>query len=144
MVSVGCGRGVLGDVIRGKSVPKSILVVDDSAFARRVLRDVLDGAGYQVHEAVNGRDAVEKYSTVSPDLVTMDLAMPGMSGLDALLAIRSLDVSARVLVVSALDRVPAAEDALRAGACEYVRKPFQPAALLDAVRRCLLVVHPPR
>lgn len=125
-------------------MPKSILVVDDSAFARRVLREVLDGAGYQVHEAVNGRDAVEKYAEVSPDLVTMDLAMPGMSGLDALSAIRSLDVSARVLVVSALDGDPAAEDALRAGACEYVRKPFQPAALLDAVRRCLLVVHPPR
>jgi len=121
-------------------VPKSVLVVDDAVLVRRMLRDILGEAGYQVFEAVNGSDAVEKYAELWPDLVTMDLAMPGMSGFQAIDAIRAMDEGARVVVVSALSRDLAGSLA----ACAYVQKPFQPAAILDAVRRCLLVAHPPR
>jgi two-component system chemotaxis response regulator CheY len=119
-------------------MPKSILVVDDAAFMRRLIREVLADAGYRVREAVNGRDAVEKYAESRPDLVTMDLIMPTMSGLEAIEKIRSQDEGARIVVVSA-----ASEDIMeRAGSLgvsAVIRKPFQPATLLDSVRRALLV-----
>jgi two-component system chemotaxis response regulator CheY len=122
-------------------VPKSILVVDDSVLVRRMLRSILDSAGYRVSEAVNGADAVEIYAQLRPDLVTMDLAMPGMGGLEAIAAIKALDPAARIVVVSALGRTGTGPDAKRAGACAYVQKPFQPAAILDTVRKCLLAPH---
>jgi two-component system chemotaxis response regulator CheY len=122
-------------------VPKSVLVVDDSVLVRRMLRNILDSAGYRVSEAVNGADAVEIYPQLHPDLVTMDLAMPGMGGLEAIAAIKSLDAHARIVVVSALGRESAGFHAERAGACAYVQKPFQPAAILDTVRKCLLAPH---
>lgn len=120
-------------------MPKSILVVDDAAFMRRLLRDVLTEAGYQVHEAVSGEDAVEKYIEVRPDLVTMDLGMPGMGGLAAIERIRAADENARVVVVSAVASDEIVDRALALGASAYLRKPFQPAAALDTVRKSLLV-----
>ena len=77
----------------------TILVVDDAAFMRMMIRDILSKEGYVIHEAVNGRDAVEKYAEIQPDLVTIDITMPEMSGLDALRAIRPRDKEARVLMV---------------------------------------------
>lgn len=125
-------------------MPKSILVVDDAVFMRRLLRDLLTDAGYQVHEAVNGRDAVEKYFEVHPDLVTMDVGMPGISGLDAIERILADDAGARIVVVSALADEDVIERALALGAVGYVRKPFQPSSLLDSVRKTLLVRPPGR
>ena len=120
-------------------MPMSVLIADDAAFMRRLLRDILTEAGYIVHEAVSGEDAVEKYTEVRPDLVTMDLGMPGLSGLEALEHIRSRDQKARVVVVSAAGSEEMISEALRLGAAAYVRKPFQPATVLDAVRKALLV-----
>ena len=68
----------------------TILVVDDAAFMRMMIRDILSKEGYIIHEAVNGRDAVDKYAEVQPDLVTLDITMPEMNGLDALRAIRAV------------------------------------------------------
>ena len=120
-------------------MPKSILVVDDAAFMRRLLREILTGAGYRVLEAVSGSDALETYVEARPDLVTMDLGMPGMDGLETIERIRGCDVHARIIVVSAAgsDGVIDATEAL--GVLGFVRKPFQPATLLDAVRKALLV-----
>jgi two-component system chemotaxis response regulator CheY len=120
-------------------MPKSILVVDDAAFMRRLLRDVLGAAGYRVLEAVNGRDAVEQYAESRPDLVTMDLAMPDMGGLEAIEKIRARDEHARIVVVTAAVCDDAMEHANALGVSAFVRKPFQPATLLDTVRRALLV-----
>ncbi len=120
-------------------MPKSILVVDDAVFMRRLLRDVLTSAGYHVHEAVSGRDAVEKYTEVHPDLVTMDLGMPGISGLEAIATIRESDEAARIVVVSAIASDDTVERAMALGACAYVRKPFRPATVVDTVRKALLV-----
>ena len=118
-------------------MPKSILVVDDAAFMRMMIRDILAKEGYAIHEAVNGRDAVEKYREIQPDLVTMDITMPEMSGLDALKEIRGRDATARVLIVSAMGQQKMIVEALESGAMDFLVKPFQPTKVLETVRKCL-------
>ena len=116
---------------------KTILVVDDAAFMRMMIRDILSKEGYVIHEAVNGRDAVEKYTEIRPDLVTMDITMPEMSGLDALKEIRDRDASARVLIVSAMGQQKMIVEALESGAMDFLVKPFQPTKVLETVKKCL-------
>lgn len=116
---------------------KTILVVDDAAFMRMMIRDILSKEGYEIHEAVNGRDAVEKYDEVQPDLVTMDITMPEMSGLEALKQIRDRDSSARVLMVSAMGQQKMIVEALESGALDFLVKPFQPTKVLETVKKCL-------
>ena len=116
---------------------KTILVVDDAAFMRMMIRDILAKEGYIIHEAVNGRDAVEKFEELHPDLVTMDITMPEMSGLDALREIRTHDSDARVLMVSAMGQQKMIVEALESGAMDFLVKPFQPTKVLETVKRCL-------
>jgi two-component system chemotaxis response regulator CheY len=118
-------------------MPRSVLVVDDAAFMRMMIRDILSREGYVIYEAVNGRDAVEKYHEVHPDLVTMDITMPGMSGLEALQTIRDQDPSARVLMVSAMGQQKMIVEALEYGAMDFLVKPFQPTKVLETVKKCL-------
>lgn len=115
----------------------TILVVDDAAFMRMMLRDILEGEGYEVHEAESAGRATEMYEHVSPDLVTMDITMPEVSGVEAVRAIRQIDPSARVLMVSAMGQESMIAEALEAGAMEFVVKPFQPAKVLELVKKCL-------
>jgi two-component system chemotaxis response regulator CheY len=116
---------------------KSVLVVDDAAFMRMMIRDILAKEGYVIHEAVNGRDAVEKFAELRPDLVTMDITMPEMSGLDALRLIREQDPAARVLMVSAMGQQRMIVEALESGAMDFLVKPFQPTKVLETVKKCL-------
>jgi len=118
-------------------MPRQILVVDDAAFMRMMIRDILGKEGYVIHEAVNGRDAIEKYDEVRPDLVTLDITMPEMDGIQALQQIRSKDPRARVLMVSAMGQQKMIVSALEAGAMDFVVKPFQPTKVLETVKRCL-------
>ena len=126
----------------GSEMSKSVLVVDDAAFMRMMLRDILDGAGYTVHEAVDAADAVAKYRSTSPDLVTMDVTLPGVDGIQAIRAIRQADPSARVLVVSALGETRVVQEALDAGALGYLVKPFQPDKVVELVRACIGAAPP--
>jgi two-component system, chemotaxis family, chemotaxis protein CheY len=116
---------------------RTILVVDDAAFMRMMIRDILSKEGYAIEEAVNGRDAVEKYDLVKPDMVTLDITMPEMTGIEALKAIREMDPEARVLMVSAMGQQELIVEALEAGAMDFVVKPFQPAKVLETVQKCL-------
>ena len=118
-------------------MPSKILVVDDAAFMRMMIRDILAKQGYEIHEAVNGRDAVEKFEDLRPDLVTMDITMPEMNGLDALREIRSMDEDARVLMVSAMGQQKMIVEALEMGAIDFLVKPFQPTKVLETVKKCL-------
>jgi two-component system chemotaxis response regulator CheY len=118
-------------------MPKTILVVDDAAFMRMMIRDILAKEGYTIHEAVNGRDAIEKYDEVRPDLVTMDITMPEMGGLEALREIRAQSPTARVLMVSAMGQQQMIVEALESGAMDFLVKPFQPTKVLETVKKCL-------
>ena len=116
----------------------TILIVDDAAFMRAMLKRILDDAGYEiVGEAVNGREAVQMYEELTPDLVTMDMVMPEMGGMEALQAIRGRDHKAKVVIVSAVDQRENLLEAIRSGATEYIVKPFDESRVMKAVRRAL-------
>ena len=111
-----------------------ILLVDDAAFMRKVIKDTLNKNGYtDVHEAVDGADAVEKYDELHPDLVMMDITMPNMDGLEALKAIRAKDPNANVVMCSAMGQESMVIDAVRSGAKDFIVKPFKSDRLLKAV-----------
>jgi two-component system, chemotaxis family, chemotaxis protein CheY len=110
-----------------------ILVVDDSALARRNLRLILEPAGYEVVEAPDGLIALEQYFLHKPDAVLLDLVMHGMYGLEVLKKLRELDPTACVLVVSADVQSSSHELAAQAGAKGFVNKPFDPDQILGAL-----------
>ena len=111
-----------------------ILTVDDAAFMRKVIKDTLSKAGYtDLHEAVDGADAVEKYNSLKPDLVLMDITMPNMDGLEALKAIRAADGNANVVMCSAMGQETMVIDAIRSGAKDFIVKPFKGERVLKTV-----------
>ena len=111
-----------------------ILLVDDAAFMRKVIKDTLSKNGYtELFEAVDGADAVEKFSEIGPDLVIMDITMPNMDGLEALKAIRAADGGANVVMCSAMGQETMVIDAIRSGAKDFIVKPFKGERVLKTV-----------
>ena len=111
-----------------------ILCVDDAAFMRKVVKDTLSKNGYtDLYEAVDGADAVEKYSEINPDLVIMDITMPNMDGLEALKAIRAKNPAANVVMCSAMGQEAMVIDAITAGAKDFIVKPSKPDRILKTV-----------
>ena len=99
---------------------------------------ILEQGGFEVvGEAETGREAVEKYKLLQPDLVTMDLVMGDQGGLEAVRAIREFDTTARILVCSAMAQQSLVAEVLSAGASHFVLKPFQPSHLLEAAQHAL-------
>ena len=116
---------------------KSVLVVDDSMLMRRMIVDILSDAGWNVvGEAEDGAEAVTQYKEKNPDLVTMDIVMPGTDGLQALQQIKEYDPSARVVVVSALNQTRMISEAIRKGAADFIAKPFLPEQLQETLKAC--------
>jgi two-component system chemotaxis response regulator CheY len=119
-------------------VRNTVLICDDAAFMRSLLSDILTDAGFQVvGEAQNGAEAVDKFRQLRPDLVTMDILMPDMGGIDAVREIVKLEPRAKVLMCSAMGQHSLVLEAIRAGATDFVVKPFQPSRVLEAVQRVL-------
>lgn len=117
---------------------KRVLICDDAIFMRTMIADILTDAGYEVvGEAGSGLQAVEQYKAVTPDLVTMDIVMPDMGGIDAVKAIIDVDPAARILMCSAMGQQQLVVEAIQAGAKDFVVKPFQTARVLEAVERVL-------
>ncbi|MCS7002875.1 MAG: response regulator [Dehalococcoidia bacterium] len=114
-----------------------ILIVDDAQFMRVRCAKLLTSNGYDVVEAANGREAVEKYQQEKPACVLMDITMPEMDGLEALKAIREIDPNARIAMVTAMGQQGIVMDAIKAGAKDFVVKPFQPERVLAAVEKLL-------
>lgn len=116
-----------------------ILVVDDAAFMRMMLKDILTKHGYEViGEAADGLIAVERYQDLRPDLVTMDITMPEVDGIEALRRIRAFDPTAKVIMCSAMGQQSMVIDAIQAGARDFIVKPFQADRVLEAVRKALV------
>ncbi|HMK74459.1 MAG TPA: response regulator [Myxococcaceae bacterium] len=115
----------------------TILIVDDDAFVRTILRDMLSGQGYALLEAEDGRAALDLLGDRAPELVLLDLFMPRLSGMEALSTIRERWPGSRVLVISSLDSDRLVTEALEAGAAGYITKPFHPLEITTAVARAL-------
>lgn len=116
----------------------TVMIVDDAQFMRDLLRDIFEQAGWEVvAEAENGKQAVEKYQLQKPDLVTMDIVMPLRSGIEALGDIIASDPKARVVMCSALGQESMVMEAVRAGAKDFIVKPFQPEQVLRIVNRVM-------
>jgi len=116
----------------------NIMVVDDAAFMRLMIRNILEEAGHTVVcEAENGLEAVDKYKQFHPDLVTLDITMPVMEGLEALRQIRKYDPNAIVIMCSAMGQKPMVIDAIKMGAKDFIVKPVQQDRVLEAVSKAL-------
>lgn len=116
----------------------TVLICDDTAYIRALMTNILQRGGFEViGEAETGTQAVEKYKQLRPDVVTMDIVMRDMGGLDAMREIRRFDREARILMCSAMAPPALVTEALEAGASDFVVKPFQPSRLLEAVQSVL-------
>jgi two-component system chemotaxis response regulator CheY len=105
---------------------------------RTMISDILSQAGFEVvGEAESGLQAVEKYRELKPDLVTMDIVMPDMGGIEAVREICKADPDAKILMCSAMGQQALVVEAIQAGAKDFVVKPFQPSRVLEAVQRVL-------
>ena len=113
-----------------------ILVVDDAVFMRKVVSDALAKGGHEVvGEAANGQEAVERFQELSPDVTTLDITMPEKDGLAALKEIVALDPGARVVMCSALGQESKVLESIKAGAKDFIVKPFQPDRVLSAIEK---------
>lgn len=116
----------------------TVLICDDTPYIRTLMSSILKRGGFEVvGEAETGTQAVEKYKELRPDVVTMDIVMRDMGGLDALREIRRFDDKARILMCSAMSPPALVAEALEAGARDFVVKPFQPSRLLEAMQHIL-------
>jgi two-component system, chemotaxis family, chemotaxis protein CheY len=115
-----------------------VLVVDDAAFMRKVLTDALVAGGHEVvGEAGDGDAAIAAFRELAPELVTLDITMPQKDGLETLRELIELDPEARVVICSALGQETKVLDAIKAGAKDFVVKPFERERLLGAVEKAL-------
>ena len=113
-----------------------VLIVDDAMFMRMMLKDILSKNGYEVvGEAANGKEAIDKYIELRPDLVLLDITMPEMDGLTALKEIKHIDPQAVVVVCSAMGQQNMVIEAIQNGAIDFIVKPFQQNRVLESLER---------
>jgi len=112
-----------------------VLVVDDAAFMRMRCSKLLIDSGHEVFEAANGAEALEKYQQCRPDVVLLDITMPKMDGIVTLGEIMKIDPTAKVAMVTAMGQRSMVISALKAGARDFVVKPFDQTRVLNAVQK---------
>jgi len=116
---------------------KRIMVVDDAEFMRTSIKIMLESEQFDVLEAEDGNEAVEKYKEARPDVVTMDITMPGKTGLEAIKEIREFDPNAKIIVVTAMGTEFMIRDAIQLGASNFIIKPFDEEQLLEVIKKLL-------
>jgi len=115
---------------------KRVLIVDDAAFMRMAIRNILVKHDFEVvAEAENGAVALSKYIEMKPDIVTMDITMPEMTGLEALKAIRAIDPEAKIVMVSAMGQEQMVMEAITNGAKSFIVKPFKEDHVVQTLNR---------
>lgn len=115
-----------------------ILIADDAAFMRMQLKNILTKLGHEVvGEAENGFVAIEKYKELNPDLVTMDITMPELNGVEAVKGIKKIDAQANIIMCSALGQQSLVIEAIQAGAKDFIVKPFTAERIEEAVEKAL-------
>jgi two-component system chemotaxis response regulator CheY len=115
-------------------MPK-ILIVDDAAFMRLRVAKLLTENGYEVLEAGDGQEGVEQYKNNKPDMVLMDITMPIMDGITAVQEIKKHDPNAVVVMCSALGQQSMVMNSVKAGAKDFIVKPYQPEKILEIIKR---------
>jgi two-component system chemotaxis response regulator CheY len=115
-----------------------VLIVDDAVVMRMMIKDILSKNGFEiVGEAQNGAEAVVKYNDLKPDVVTMDMVMPGVDGIAAVRQIIAADPAAKILMCTSLGQEALLNEAMQAGAKSYITKPFQPSKILESIDKGL-------
>lgn len=116
----------------------TVLVVDDAAFMRLLIRTILENNGFEVvAEAANGKEAIEKYNELKPDLVTMDISMPIMTGIEATEQICKSDKNAKIVMVSAMGQETIVREAIMLGAKTFVVKPYKEEKIIETLKKIL-------
>jgi len=117
---------------------KRVLIVDDAVFMRMMVKDILQKNGFEVvGEAENGLIGVEQYKETNPDIVTMDITMPEMNGIEATREIKKYDPNAKVIMCSAMGQQAMVMDAIKEGAIDFIVKPFNAERVLEALGKAL-------
>jgi two-component system chemotaxis response regulator CheY len=115
-----------------------VLIADDASFMRQMIREIIEPEGHEiVGEATNGIEAMEHYSELLPDVVTMDIVMPKRSGIDAVKGIVTEHPTACVVMCSALGQEALVMEALQAGARDFIVKPFKPESVISTLKKVL-------
>jgi two-component system chemotaxis response regulator CheY len=115
----------------------TVLVVDDSEFMRRVLKNILEGGGHKVREARNAREALDSFKRFGADIITMDIVMPETDGIEAVKRLKEADPKVRIIMISALGHQKTVMRALEAGAMDFIMKPFTSDDVLESVNAVL-------
>lgn len=122
----------------GTIIMKTVLIIDDSDNMRLTIRELISENGFEVvGEAGDGKTGLEKYMELKPDIVTMDVVMRDMNGIEALKQIIQYDADARVVMISAMGQDLFVRDAIKAGAKGFIVKPFSQQQILDTFRTVL-------
>lgn len=115
----------------------TVLVVDDSEFMRRVIRNILEGGGHRVLEARNADEALKTFKEQGADIVTMDIVMPEMDGIETVKRLKEADDKVKIIMISALGHQRTVMRALEAGALDFIMKPFTSDDVLESVNAVL-------
>lgn len=115
---------------------KKILIVDDAVFMRNTLKMMLERNDFEVvGQAEDGEDAINQFIKLKPDVVTMDITMPKMSGLEALVKIKQVDPNAKIIMITAMGNEAMVKEAILNGAVNFIVKPFQEDKVVEVLKR---------
>lgn len=116
----------------------TVLIVDDSKTSRKMLREALEKGGFEIiGEANNGEEGFIKYKELRPDVVTMDITMPSMDGIESLALIKHEDENAKVIMITAAGQKEKMVEALKCGAEDFITKPYEDNIVIDTVKRVI-------
>lgn len=116
---------------------KKLLIVDDSSFMRKIMKKIVEKEDIEVFEAGSGEEAIKKFKEVNPDLITMDITMPGKNGLETLVELKKYDPHAKIIMCSSMVYKENIEEAIQKGAIDFIIKPFKDDIYLKSIQKYL-------